>query len=178
MVQVWAPRMHACSVTSNSLEPHGLWPSRLLCPWDFPRQEYWSGLIFPLPGNLSDPGTEGISPESPALAGRFFFFFSHWATRKSTLRWLMQWIKLGKTGEMVYLGEKWWIPKSNWNITGTWLIFFMEMSSRMLAWKPSTQGKSFIPQNSSADTWRPKYSLNHREGLSSEKRWVDSWEET
>ena len=67
--------MRACSVTSNSLEPHGLWPSRLLCPWDFPRQEYWSGLIFPLPGNLSDPGTEGISPESPALAGRFFFFF-------------------------------------------------------------------------------------------------------
>ena len=67
--------MRACSVTSNSLGPHGLWPNRLLCPWDFPRQEYSSGLIFPLPGNLSDPGTKGISPESPALAGRFFFFF-------------------------------------------------------------------------------------------------------
>ena len=30
----------------------------------FSRQEYWSGLIFPSPGNLLDPGTE---PESPAL---------------------------------------------------------------------------------------------------------------
>ena len=35
----------------------------------FPRQEYWSGLLFPSPGDLSDPGTELVSP---ALAGRFF----------------------------------------------------------------------------------------------------------
>ena len=30
----------------------------------FPRQEYWSGLPFPLPGDLPDPG---IKPRSPAL---------------------------------------------------------------------------------------------------------------
>ena len=35
----------------------------------FPRQEYWSGLPFPPPGDLPDPG---IKPESPALAGGFF----------------------------------------------------------------------------------------------------------
>ena len=34
----------------------------------FPRQEYWSGLPFPSPGDLSDPG---IEPVSPALAGGF-----------------------------------------------------------------------------------------------------------
>ena len=28
--------MHACSVMSNSLRPHELQSSRLLCPWDFP----------------------------------------------------------------------------------------------------------------------------------------------
>ena len=33
----------------------------------FPRQEYWSGLPFPSPGDLPAPGTE---PASPALAGR------------------------------------------------------------------------------------------------------------
>ena len=27
---------HACSVIFNSLQPHGLQPARLLCPWDFP----------------------------------------------------------------------------------------------------------------------------------------------
>ena len=35
----------------------------------FPRQEYWSGLPFPSPGDLPD---SGIKPKSPALAGRFF----------------------------------------------------------------------------------------------------------
>ena len=33
------------------------------------RQEYWSGLPFPTPGDSPDPG---IQPTSPALAGRFF----------------------------------------------------------------------------------------------------------
>ena len=31
---------------------------------EFYRQEYWSGLPFPSPGDLSDPG---IEPRSPAL---------------------------------------------------------------------------------------------------------------
>ena len=37
----------------------------------FPRQEYWSGLPFPPPGNLPDPETEPVSPASPAFAGGF-----------------------------------------------------------------------------------------------------------
>ena len=35
----------------------------------FPRQEYWSELTFPSPGDLPDPE---IEPLSPALAGGFF----------------------------------------------------------------------------------------------------------
>ena len=35
----------------------------------FPRQEYWSGLPFPLPGDLPDPG---IELSSPTLTGRVF----------------------------------------------------------------------------------------------------------
>ena len=35
----------------------------------FPRQEYWSGLLFPSPGDLADPGSE---PSSSTLAGGFF----------------------------------------------------------------------------------------------------------
>ena len=33
----------------------------------FPRQEYWSGLPFPTPGDLPDPGIKPVSLESPAL---------------------------------------------------------------------------------------------------------------
>ena len=35
----------------------------------FSRQEYWSGLPLPSPGDLPNPGME---PTSPVLAGRFF----------------------------------------------------------------------------------------------------------
>ena len=37
----------------------------------FSRQEYWSELPCPPPGDLPDPGIETVSPVSPALAGRF-----------------------------------------------------------------------------------------------------------
>ena len=34
----------------------------------FPREKYWSGLPFPSPGDLPDPGTK---PTSPSLAGLY-----------------------------------------------------------------------------------------------------------
>ena len=42
---------------------------------EFSRLEYWSGLPFPPPGDLPDPGIEPESPVSPALAGGFFTIF-------------------------------------------------------------------------------------------------------
>ena len=51
-------------VVSDSLQQHGLQPARLLCPWGFSRQEYWSGLPCPPPGDLPNPGPE---PRSPTL---------------------------------------------------------------------------------------------------------------
>ena len=52
------------SVVSSSLQPCRLKPARLLCPWGFSRQEYWSGLPCPPPGDLPHPG---IKPRSPEL---------------------------------------------------------------------------------------------------------------
>ena len=43
--------------------------SATLLPIGFLRQEYWSGLPFPSPGDLHEPG---IELESPTLASRFF----------------------------------------------------------------------------------------------------------
>ena len=37
----------------------------------FPRKEYWSGLTFPSPGDLPDPGIDPMPSASPALAGGF-----------------------------------------------------------------------------------------------------------
>ena len=52
------------SVGLDSLQSYGLCPTRLLCLWGSPGQEYWSGLPFPSPRHLPDPG---IKPGSPAL---------------------------------------------------------------------------------------------------------------
>ena len=38
---------------------------------EFSKQEYWSGLPYPTPGDLPDPGVKSTSLASPALAGRF-----------------------------------------------------------------------------------------------------------
>ena len=49
------------SVMSDSLWPIGLaWQAPL--PMEFPRQEYWSGLPFPSPGHLPNPGIQPVSP--------------------------------------------------------------------------------------------------------------------
>ena len=39
---------------------------------EFSKQEYRSGLPFPIPGDLPDPGIKPKSLVSPALPGRFF----------------------------------------------------------------------------------------------------------
>ena len=46
------------SVVSNSLQSHGLQLARLLCPWGFSRQEYWSGLPCSPPGAVLNSGLE------------------------------------------------------------------------------------------------------------------------
>ena len=66
----------------------------------FSRQEYWSGLPFPSPGDLPNPGTEPVLSMSPALTGVFFNTStiiiglslinstkSHWTTCLASLLW-------------------------------------------------------------------------------------------
>ena len=47
-----------------TLRPHGLKPARLLSPWGFSGQKYWSGLPCPPPGDLPKPG---VKPKPPTL---------------------------------------------------------------------------------------------------------------
>ena len=58
------------------LQPHGLQPTRLPCPWDFPDKNPGVGCHFLLQDILPNPG---IEPVSPVLAGRHFFvFLNYW----------------------------------------------------------------------------------------------------
>ena len=54
-------QLFSLSVVSSSATP---WTEarQASLSMGFPRQEYWSGLPFPFPGGLSDPGMEPVSP--------------------------------------------------------------------------------------------------------------------
>ena len=60
-----------CSLLSDPVIP---WTGASQVPLaiGLPRQEFWSELPFPTPGDLPDPVIEPVSPASPALADRFF----------------------------------------------------------------------------------------------------------
>ena len=75
------PQVHFLHISSPSLEI-GSFPCAVLTQWTvarhappsmgFSRQEYWSRLPFPTPGDLPDPGIKPTYLTSPELAGRFF----------------------------------------------------------------------------------------------------------
>ena len=64
------------SVVSNSLQPHGLQPPRLLCPQDFPGKNTGVCSHYLLQGDLPNPG---IAPVTPSLG-----FFTTESPGKST----------------------------------------------------------------------------------------------
>ena len=67
--------LHACMLShvSHAQLFATPWTEALQAPLSmgFSRQEYWSGLPCPPPGDLPDPGIEPTSLMSPALAGGF-----------------------------------------------------------------------------------------------------------
>ena len=63
-----------CLYAQTCLTPCDPWIVACEAPlaMKFSRQEYWSQLPFPTPGNLPNPGIKPVSPVSSTLAGRFF----------------------------------------------------------------------------------------------------------
>ena len=66
----------------DPLEKGMITHSSILTPLSmgFLRQEYWTWLPHPPPGDLPNPGIEPMSFMSPALAGRFFITSTTWDT--------------------------------------------------------------------------------------------------
>ena len=100
----------SCSSPVQLLWPHGVEATRLLCPWEFSRQRYWSGLPCPPPGDLPNLGiktrstalqADSLPSEPPGKFTRLqrlldFFLRSSWSQKKmlshfhlSTLSWCL-----------------------------------------------------------------------------------------
>ena len=67
-----SPCVLSRSAMFDSLRPRGLETRQFPLSMGFSRQEYWSGLLFPPPGDLPDPEIQPTSLMSLALAGGFF----------------------------------------------------------------------------------------------------------
>ena len=76
-----------CTIAQSGPALATSWTVALQAPpsMGFSRQEYWSGLPFPSPGDLPNPG---MDLASPALAGRILY---HWTTREALrVKWARQ----------------------------------------------------------------------------------------
>ena len=89
----------------------------------FSRQEYWSGLPCPPPGDLPNPGIELESLESPALAGRVFTTSAIWGS-------LDKW----QTGSIACAALNRWCCCSR-----QWIEEDSEASMNRRAWTPCDQ---------------------------------------
>ena len=69
---VCPPAQSLCRVWLSETPRTAAWVCQAPPTMGFSRQEYWSGLPFPSPGDLPDPGIEPTSPVASALAGGFF----------------------------------------------------------------------------------------------------------
>ena len=76
--------MLSYSVMSDSVTP---WTVAHQAPpaMEFSRQEYWSGVPFPSPGDLPDPGIEPMYLLSFASAGVFFTTSATWEAKFTLL---------------------------------------------------------------------------------------------
>ena len=72
----------------------------------FSRQEYWSGLPCPLPGDLPNPGIQPASLTSPALAGMFF-------TTTAAFGRPLFYILMGVTNRATLMRQKWYISDAS-----------------------------------------------------------------
>ena len=78
----------------HSLRPHGLEPTRLLCPWDFPGKNIGVGCHFLLQGGLPDPG---IKLTFPALQADYWLLEpSGKSLLKAYWKLILQWKEKGK----------------------------------------------------------------------------------
>ena len=66
-------------------DPIDCTPTRLLCPWDSSGKLHWSGLLYPPPGNLPNPGIKPQALLSAALIGDFFTTSATWEDPEQTI---------------------------------------------------------------------------------------------
>ena len=140
---------------SDCLRPHGLWATRLLCPWDPLGKNTRMGCHFLLQGTFS---TQGLNPhllhhrwmlyqwppEKPKSKCFLFFFFNMDTQRKHLL-------KQGNAKFSFTIFNKWWKESSLTFFDGTKLLWLLEIVVNIcilyLEMKPLSQTQARVSYN-------------------------------
>ena len=84
----WSEVKWSCSVVSNSLWPHELGPTRILCPWDFPGKNTGVGFHFLLHGIFPTQGSNLSFPHCRQM----LYHLSHQFAESDTTEQLTLWL--------------------------------------------------------------------------------------
>ena len=102
-------------LSGPTLQSYGPQSPRLLCPWGFSRQEYWSGLPCPPPVDLPNPGIETSSPYVSCTGRQVLYHWCHLGSRFMIL-WTYTIMHFWKATESTP-------PRENTNVRyGFWII--------------------------------------------------------
>ena len=91
--------------------------------YGIPRQEYWSGLPGPPPGDLPNSWNKPTSLKSPVLAGRFFTTSSTWEAQPQW-QWLSTWPPITSPLGTLQTTDVWVLAQEilSWLIWGKTLV--------------------------------------------------------
>ena len=118
---------------------------------EFSKQDYWSGLPFPTPGDLPDPGIEPDSPTSPALTDRIFITVRPWGILIYAIQYYLIHLSLINTCKILMYVT---VPLQSFHD-----IFSTSMI--LTVFQPHINAKYFDPQIFSTchPTWSPLFLL-------------------
>ena len=103
---------------------------QLLCQWAFSRQEYWSGLPCPPPGDLPNPG---IEPRSPALQADSFLPSEPPGKPKNN-----------EMGTLILLQGNFWTQESNQVNSCRWILYQLSYQRPLRGPQLSNSGNSSL----------------------------------
>ena len=126
-------RAQACTIASfvsDSLRPHGLWPARLLSPWDSPGKNTGVSCHAFLQRIFLTQGIESASLVSPALEGRFFTTSTTWEASNMHISSVKSWLCQAYTENLTSLYIK--HVSSEWQVVSrqSLLQILFEISRR------------------------------------------------
>ena len=119
----------------------------------FSRQEYWSGLPSPPPGDLSDPGIKFKSPASPALQAASLLL-SYWGSSYIIILYKFYYLNLAYTRSCFITSVKIISPTLDKYILNTWKSPILTMMGSEFQKISKNTHRYFVCTHMKGERWK------------------------